>query len=34
LCNAESIYTPFLQKSVKPKVITIRREEEGEGVGK
>jgi hypothetical protein len=34
LCSVESIYTPFVLQSVKHKVTAIRREEEGEGVGK
>jgi hypothetical protein len=34
LHSAESIYTLFLQHSVKHEVTISRREEEGEGVGK
>jgi hypothetical protein len=34
LYSAESIYTTFLQQSVKHKVTISRREGEGEGVGK
>jgi hypothetical protein len=34
LCGVECIYTPFLLQSLKHKVTAIRRDEEGEGVGK